>query len=133
MIAKLFVVATQVAGVETSGREHDAILYDLASESQTRIDIRQAGSPVCSKSASCGGAACIVKLTRLSPNLTHSLGSVSCAGIAYEASHHCSAHACAPCGHYQDGLCFSSTGGLLLDKPTLQDLQLPCCMQPYER
>ena len=48
MIAKLFAVAIQVAGVETSGREHDAILYDLASESQTRIDIRQAGSPVSS-------------------------------------------------------------------------------------
>ena len=63
--------------METSGREHDAILYDLASGSQTRIDIRQAGSPVCSKSVSYGSAACIVKLTRLSANLTHSLGSVS--------------------------------------------------------
>lgn len=33
----------QVAGVEAAGREHDAILFDLGSESQTRIDIRQAG------------------------------------------------------------------------------------------
>lgn len=33
----------QVAGVEGAGREHDAILFDLGSESQTRIEIRQAG------------------------------------------------------------------------------------------
>lgn len=35
--------AMQVAGVEATGREHDPILFDLGSESQTRIDIRQAG------------------------------------------------------------------------------------------
>jgi len=35
--------AMQVAGVEATGREHDPILFDIGSESQTRIDIRQAG------------------------------------------------------------------------------------------
>jgi hypothetical protein len=33
----------QVAGVEAAGREHDPVLFDLGSEIQTRIDIRQAG------------------------------------------------------------------------------------------
>jgi hypothetical protein len=37
----------QVAGVEAAGREHDALLFDLGSESQTRIDIRQAGEHPC--------------------------------------------------------------------------------------
>ncbi len=33
-----------MAGVEAAGREHDPILFDLGSEAQTRIDIRQAGA-----------------------------------------------------------------------------------------
>lgn len=46
----------QVAGVEAAGREHDPILYDLGSEAQTRIDVRQAGENLLVKQTSCPAA-----------------------------------------------------------------------------